>query len=396
MTAILETLTDYEIDGLHKSYCLADGHAYQDLHPAFNEIIQNLPQIWQNAAEYTIPEMEQLFSKNFSSFINAPRLEELKKNFKICPTASNTIDIIGAVLNHLKYRVVMIEPTFDNLALLIRRRGVHLDSVKDVDLFQAAESNEIETVLPQLKKYDAVVLVHPNNPTGLILSENGFKNIVAFCDKNGITLIIDNCFRAYRRNQYEDYHILMESGVSFIAFEDTGKVWPTQDLKASIFYFSDDLKNIVSEVYNEIYLCVSNVTLAILSAFFDKTTKVGIKSTIWDVVDARRKLLREAIKDSNLTVTNVSLPSNLPVEWLMFTENDGDDFTICQSLKQLNLAVLPGRQFYWNSSNEKENQKYIRVSFMKKETSFMTGLHILGNYCKSSNKNKRFKLELAT
>lgn len=387
MNIILETLTDFEEAGLRSHFCLADGHAYQDLHPAFHNIIQSLPQIWHNAAEQSIPDAEQLFNKSFSSFIKAPILEKFNTNFKICPTASNSIDLVGAILNHLQHTVVMIEPTFDNLALLLRRRGVKLHSVRDVELFQAAECDEIEHALPELKNYNALILVHPNNPTGLSLSKNGFKNLVAFCKKHDVVLIIDNCFRVYRKNNYCDYRILIESAVSFITIEDTGKVWPTQDLKASLVYFSDDLKNIFCEIYNEVYLCVSNFALGILAAFFDETARVGIQQTIWDIVDTRRAKLRKAIEGSHLSVNTISLHSHLPVEWLIYSGDDKDDFSICHELKELNLAVLPGRQFFWNSSHVYHNQKNIRVSLMKREIIFLTGITILQKYCQELNKH---------
>ncbi len=49
------TLTDYEIDSLASRFCLADGHAYHDPHPAFNEIIQNLGELWERTRRATIP-----------------------------------------------------------------------------------------------------------------------------------------------------------------------------------------------------------------------------------------------------------------------------------------------------------------------------------------------------
>lgn len=392
MNVTLDTLTDFEIDGLSSHYCLADGHAYQDLHPAFEKIIESLPAIWHNSATLTIPEAEQRFNKSYASFIKSPILEKRHRNFKICPTASNSIDLVGATLKSLNYHVAMIEPTFDNLALLIRRRGVKLSSISDLDLFRAAEDGNIDKALPLLKNFDAVVLIHPNNPTGYTLSENGFKNVVQFCVSHDITLVIDNCFRAHRRTHYGDYDILIESGVSFIAFEDTGKVWPTQDLKASIVYFSDDIKNVFTALYNEVYLCVSNFALGIISSFFDETAKAGIKQTIWDIVDQRRLMLRNLIAGSSFSVPELSMPSTLPVEWLTYAGTDKDDFLICKELKMLGLAVLPGRQFYWNSSNHGANQKNIRVSLMKREKTFLTGVDILEKYCAQLG---NYKLPLA-
>jgi len=380
----LKTLTDFEQAGLHSHVCLADGHAYQDLHPDLTQIVQRLPQIWYDSAEQSIPDAETHFSNGYASFINAPILKDFK-NFNICPTASNSIDLIGAVLKNKQLNAVMIEPTFDNLALLVRRRGVHLTPVRDTALFEAAELNAIDDNFPHLKEYGALFLVNPNNPTGIVLSETGFKNIVHFCKKHAIVMVIDNCFRAYRRAHFQDHAILIESSVSFMAFEDTGKVWPTQDLKASLIYYSDDLKSIFTELYNEIYLCVSNFSLGILSSFFNETAKSGLDNVIWNVVDSRRQRLRDVLKETALSVTDESRHSYLPVEWLKYSPNDKNDILLCQELKQLNLAVLPGRQFYWDSSDQACHQHNIRVSLMKRETIFSAGLSILEDYCNTGS-----------
>lgn len=392
MTA-LETLTDYEMDGLRTYYCLADGHAYQDLHPTFTKIVESLPQIWRDAVKQSLPEAEQLFNNSYASLIHAIVLKNYE-NFRICPTASNSIDLVAAVLKSLELKAVMIEPTFDNLALLVRRRGVPLSAVEDKKLYDAAESDDIDNIFPNLKNFDALFLVHPNNPNGLILSEDAFKNIVSFCKKYSIVLVIDNCFRAYRRNFFSDYALLIESSVSFMVFEDTGKVWPTQDLKASLIYFSEDLKTLFNEIYNEVYLCMSNFTLGILSSFFDETTKMGIQKTIWDVVDNRRNMLRKVIEGSRLSIPDISKKSNLPVEWLIYSLSDKNDLSICQELKRLNLAVLPGRQFFWNSSNSAHHQKYLRISLMKPETVFLNGLNILKKYCQDIPENKDVELSI--
>ncbi len=380
MLKTLQTLTDFEVSGLHANVCLADGHAYHDLHPDFERIVDGLPTIWRDAAKLSIPEAEQRFNQSYSSLIKAPILFDYP-HFRICPTASNSIDLVAAVLKHLQLNTVMIEPTFDNLSLLIRRRGVPLQHVSDKVLFDAAEANEIESRLPQLQQFDALFLVHPNNPTGLILSEYAFKNIIDFCKRHDIVMIVDNCFRMHRRQFFNDYELLISKSVKFITFEDTGKVWSTQDLKASLVYFSEHLSTLFNEIYNEVYLCVSNFTLGIISHFFETTAATGIDNTLWNLVDTRRDLLRTAIAGSLLSIPSIAMDSTLPVEWLTYAGANKNDLSICRDLRLLDLAVLPGRQFYWNSTQNPHHQKFIRISLMKREPLFLNGLTILKSYC---------------
>ncbi len=380
MKHLFTTLTDFEIAGLNEDICLADGHAYQDIHPAFIPIVETLPEIWKKVAEKPIPVMEKMFSETYSRFINSPILHDYP-HFRICPTASNTIDIIGAILNHLKLNATLIEPTFDNLALLLKRRGVQLSSINDSILYSAAESNTLDQLFNEHDTMEVLFLVNPNNPTGLTLSETAFKNVIQFCQDRHILLIIDSCFRLYNRNGFDDYQLLINSSLSFIVFEDTGKVWPTQDLKASMVYFSADLANLFNEIYNEIYLCVSNFALGILCEFFERTMSHTLKNTIWDLVDQRRSLLQKAIGESKFIAQKVVKQTLLPVEWVKIIDSEKNDFDICFELQQQHLAILPGRQFYWNSSEQPHNHRYIRFSLMKKESAFLKGMNILADYC---------------
>ena len=59
---------------------------------------------------------------------------------------------------------------------------------------------------------------------------------------------------------YDDVALLLRSGVSFIAFEDTGKSFPTLDAKASLIYSSPDLaKRSRNFVQRGIFMCLGYI-----------------------------------------------------------------------------------------------------------------------------------------
>jgi aspartate/methionine/tyrosine aminotransferase len=370
---IPRTLTDFEVAGLQATLSLADGHAYQDLSPEFANIIAELPTLWAASEHTLVPDAEQRFRHAFASLAGSPAMGQ-RRFFKVCPSASSSIDVIGAVLAALRLPTCLVEPTFDNLPLLLRRRGVVLDVVQEADLHVGKSMQRI-----LCSRHGALFLVQPNNPTGERLSADALRDLAEHCRRQKILLVLDNSFRFYHRQPYDDYAVLAETGVRFIAFEDTGKVWPTHDLKASLLFCSPDLEKFVNDIYSETYLCNSRFTLALLTRFMQQTSEVGIARTIWATVDAHRAALRNALATTGLTVEPASLESRISVEWLNCRATGFNDFELTERLAAAGLVVLPGRLFFWHSAHLPERQYNIRIALMKPAVHFKAAVAALAN-----------------
>lgn len=361
----LDTLTDYEVHALadESSINLADGHASQEMPDPLAEILTDLTTLWNECTRLPSHRIERSFRSAFAALAGSPTMSRLPE-FKICPTASNSADIVSAVLRQKRLRVRLIEPAFDNLALLLRRRGVALQSIPERELCDAAANGTLWAFL-ETKPCDALFLVQPNNPTGRVLKESEFRIITEYCAFRKTVLILDNSFRFYKRDPFDDYCILLNSGTSFMAFEDTGKVFPTNDDKASLLFYSSDLATAVATVYNELFLRASPFTLSFLTKIVKRTSECGLRRTIWPQLEERRLLLRQALSETGLGVDTASITSQLPVEWLDTSTMKTNDLQITQEFAALGLKVLPGRQFYWNSINRPECQKNVRLALMK-------------------------------
>jgi aspartate/methionine/tyrosine aminotransferase len=364
----IETLTDIEIRGLSSHYSLADGHAYQDIDECYKAIINSLPDCWGEACTRPIPELEFSFKQAYATLAGSPALTGITQ-FKICPTASNSIDIVGAFLAELNIKTALIEPTFDNLALLLKRRSVELVSIYDDLLVDAARHDGLgPDVLDENVR--ALFLVNPNNPTGRVLSEAEFRAIVNYCAHTGTKVILDNSFRLHNRRPFDDYRLLEESGVSFVCIEDTGKVFPTLDMKGSLLVYSEDNQPLMDRIYNEIFLCTSAFSLVVLEKFLTVTAQVGLHKTVWRTVDTHRQLLRAALDLSILEVDLSARQSSLSVEWLDCSLAGLDDFRVCSQFEQQGITVLPGRMFYWNSHHVPAHQRNLRISLLKPHAKF--------------------------
>jgi aspartate/methionine/tyrosine aminotransferase len=369
------SLTEFEYEGLRAEVSLADGHAYQDLHADLEFVLNDLGGIWTRAARGKILDIEAEFSHAFGVAANSPTLSSYE-HFRICPTASNSIDLAATWLKMSGKRTALLEPTFDNLALILRRRGVPLQSLSECELRDALKSGTLTRVLSR-SKIDALFLVNPNNPTGSVIELQDFQSIIDACLTNNITLLLDCTFRFFVPNEIDHYSMLVESGVTFIVIEDTGKTWPTLDMKASLLCFSNDIKREMHQIYEEIYLCISPFTLCFMQVLIEKSNKIGFKDLIWDLVEMRRTEIRALIKGTKYQVDPSALNSSLGLEWLRCMDSEITDIHTTERLREEGVCVLPGRYFFWSCPEERKNHRNIRISLMRQNTTFNEGIRRL-------------------
>jgi aspartate/methionine/tyrosine aminotransferase len=220
-----KNLTGYEIETLPRAYNLTDGHAFRPWSAAEEAIIDRSTQLFKNSDRRMQVEIEREYIRDFSE-LGKQTWEPQALGYLVCFTASMAFEIVANYLrlNHLS--VSLIEPCFDNLADIFRRHQIPLRPFPDVLL--EAPQETFERALSGIDS-DAICLVTPNNPTGMMLTENNLRCVVKFCKESGKLLILDNCFRAYipRNLVYDQYQIVLDAGIDAFLVEDTGKTWPT-------------------------------------------------------------------------------------------------------------------------------------------------------------------------
>ena len=363
------TLTEIEALGLAGECNMADGHAYQDLTSSQQRIVQNLPAIWDVAKRKKHKQAEIDFRNAFSNLAHCPSLFEYS-HFRICPTASNSIDTLATWLKENHLTTLLIEPTFDNLALILRRRGVQIEALPENEL-----SNLTDTK-PRLD-FGALFLVKPNNPTGCYLSKPELTRIAKWCAYHDKILLLDNTFRFFMPQDYDMYKVLLDSGVTFISIEDTGKVWPTQDLKVSLLIFSADIAPGLHLIYEEIYLCISNFQLELVGEFLRDAKTQGLQASVWNEVALRRAAFRHTIAETWLEPHPDSVNSRISVEWINIKSGFGTDFEVMDQMAHHGLIVLPGRHFYWSEHGPTIPIDSLRFSLLKPKVQFLKGLQLL-------------------
>lgn len=378
----LYTLTEIESMGLESECNMADGHAYNDLSLEQMQIVSNLPRLWHQALSKKHKQAEEDFKLRFAELARCPSLTNYR-HFRVCPTASNSIDTMGTWLKEKGLKTLLIEPTFDNLALILKRRGVEVASIDEDSLMQLAQKS------PTIQ-FDALFLVNPNNPTGRTLLETEFVQIVQWCAQHGKVLLLDNTFRFFAPQLYDTYQIMLDAGVSFVSIEDTGKVWPTQDLKVSLIFFSADIAAEMNFIYEEIYLCISSFQLEVLGAFLKDAHVRGLDRVVWQEVARRRAAFRQVITGSMLEIHPSSLNSKISVEWVHIKDQGINDFDLTHYFKDFGLIVLPGRHFYWDSHGPSKPLNSLRISLLKPKKQFEESLAVMQHALMQNERNSAF------
>ena len=174
-------------------------------------------------------------------------------------------------------------------------------------------------------------------------------------------MVLDTTFRFYlpASEVYDQYAILAESGVDCILVEDTGKTWPTLELKAPFFSVSMGLAEQLAHIYSDFVLHVSPVSVALM----DKFIGLGM-AHVREVVDVNRRCLHDAIQGTALAATSAPFMS---VEWLRVTD-EGTSDQWRSKLANAGVHVLTGHKFFW--SQPQLGDKYLRVALVRDASMF--------------------------
>lgn len=362
-------LTDIESLGLNSKYGLADGHAYQDLTNEQKFIINDLSKLWSQSSTLLQKEIETQFHDNFYLLAKQPSAIG-SQNFRICTSASQSIDMVGAFLFRNKLSVGLVQPTFDNLAQIMKRWGLQITPLNEDQIYQFNKKDSYSKTF----QCDALFIVNPNNPTGSFLTPDQAMNIIDWCKENNKLLIIDQTFRFFDPHPFDLIKLLKESGVSYISIEDTGKTFPTQDMKASIISYSLDIASQIEIVYEEIFLAVSPFALLVLNHFIKNAISLGLENVVLNKVRQHREILLKSIKGTILTSASKS-NLDLSVQWLKIEKQNLFDLELVNTLSQSGLYILPGRHFFW--ADPVQGKNYVRVSLLKPYEKFSLACQIL-------------------
>ena len=186
-------LTDHELQALKEQYNFADAHARYSIADYQGEVVSNFEEVWESAQNNKQHETESEFLSTFFRSQGIYDQPDLKKCF-INYSSSVSISLAAQYCRLKKKKVLLHEPTFDNLPDLFEDHSVSIHAISEIEIAKFING---EYYLP--RGIGALFLVLPNNPTGFALlnNESNFRKCITKASDNGLILIIDLCFSPF-------------------------------------------------------------------------------------------------------------------------------------------------------------------------------------------------------
>lgn len=350
----LANLTTMEVDALTDvdgGLNLTDGHARLDLSPQQAAVIARLPEMFAVATRRSFPSIETAAHRAFLDAIGQHSAPVGSGRILSCYSSTLSTDIVARALP-VGATVAVLHPTFDNIADLFVTRGLKL-----VPLSEEALLRQEWPGAP----VDAIVVTNPNNPTGLVTPEGHLRSLAEHAVRHGQTVIIDASFRGQVRDaQYDTYAVLDAAGADWIVIEDTGKLWPTHELKIGLLAYSERTRLPIERAFSESLLAASPVVLQLIEALAADWVNGGYERAR-DLVQRNRDAVREAIEsvglrladpESQISVARVALPVEGPDSSLLYKE-----------LLERGVHVLPCAPFHW--ADPESGLRFIRLSLAR-------------------------------
>ena len=219
----------------------------------------------------------------------------------------------------------------------------------------------------------AIMLTHPNNPTGLVTPEDHLRSLAKHAARHGQTVIIDASFRGQVRDaQYDTYAVLDDAGAEWIVIEDTGKLWATHELKIGLLAYSENSMLPIQRAFSESLLAASPVVLQLITALAADWQAGGYERAR-DLVERNRAAVAEAVgaaglrladPDSQISVARIELPPGGP-----------DSSALYREILARGVHVLPCAPFHW--ADPQEGLRFIRLSLARPHGVVQKAAHIL-------------------
>ena len=369
----MKKLTEEEVLVLSEEYNLADGHAYRGWNEGEASIVDAVSETFRRVDR---KDRDQLESDYLNAFFALSK-QTLRADcfaFFLCFTASTALEVIANYLRIRRLSVALIEPCFDNLYDILARHDVPLTVFPE--RMMEVEGELLSDYLRGISS-DAIFLVSPNNPTGTQISRENFARIIDFCRIEQKILILDATFRFYLRDGdvYDQYQMLADADIDCILVEDTGKTWPTLEIKAPFFSVSHGLAGHVARIYSDFLLHVSPVAVALMTDFLRLPRQYGL-GHIKNVIATNRRTLKEDLRGTFLQPVERDYMS---VAWLKI-KPPLKALELKERLARGNVHVLAGNQFFW--SDPTQGDDFIRVALSRDTAMFRSASARLGDLCR--------------
>lgn len=365
-TVSAENLTQFETLALDSSMNLADGHARQQLTAAQSKIVAELPSMWAEAALRPVSEIEQEAAASFFGMLGQHSHPFDAGRTLSCYSSSLAMEILARSLVTTSDAVALIHPTFDNIPDILRGVGLRLVPVEE----EQAHDDDLPAEL--LEQVGCVFVTTPNNPTGRVMTEARLRRLAEQCAEYGVVLALDTSFRGFDPDaQFDHYAVLEDSGCRWVVIEDTGKLWPTLELKIGWLVRSANVDLPLEKIHSDILLGTSPLILLMVKRFSDDGADGGL-TELQRTIAEHRALVRAELADVP-DIRFVDDHARVSVERLHVGSRLGMD--VWSAVRSQNLYVLPCQKFHW--ARPHEGERMLRLALSRNPSTLVAGAQVL-------------------
>jgi aspartate/methionine/tyrosine aminotransferase len=362
----LANLTTIEVEALTDvggGLNLTDGHARLVLSTEQAAIVARIPEMFVEASRRPFPDIENEAHAAFLGSIGQHSAPVGSGRILSCYSSTLATDIVARALP-AGATIAVLHPTFDNIADLFVTRGLSLVPLSEEALLDRDWPGP---------PVSAIVVTHPNNPTGLVTPEGHLRSLAEHAVRNGQTVIVDASFRGQvREAQYDTYQILDDAGADWIVIEDTGKLWPTHELKIGMLAYSERTTLPIERAFSESLLAASPVVLQLVKALAADWVDGGFERSR-DLLERNRAVVKETIEAVGLRLADPA--SQISVARIELPADGPDSSLLYKNLLCRGVHVLPCAPFHW--ADPKSGLRYIRVSLARSFDTVATGARTL-------------------
>lgn len=333
---------------------VAEGYPSWELTPSQHRIVDRLPQFMH--AAYATP---------YSTLeANAQRALLWGLGQRTAPigtgqilsyySAGVAIDIVGRCLAARTGTVGVIHPTLDCLPALIHSRGPNVVPVSEARLRR-------RDPLVGLPPIGGLYIANPNNPTGAVLDPDQLRRLAESCERRGVALAIDACFRVFDpRAQYDAYEVLDATGVDYVVIEDTGKLWPTAGIRLAFLAFPAHSKLGIPDASADLLFVAPQLSCLLVEAFALDMAAGGM-AVIHERIAVNRAALGAALEGCE--VATLAHPDSKVSMALVQLDRSWTSTRLWGRLIRRGVNAVPGRPIWW--AKPREGERYLRVALAR-------------------------------
>ena len=358
----LGNLTQFEHLALNSPLNLSDGHARQELTPNQARIIEELPSLWTDAVKRPVSEVESDALSAFFGLLGQHHYPMAEGRVLSCYSSSVAMEIFARSLAGVTGSIGLVHPTFDNIPDILRGVGLKLVPIEE----EALHGGDLDPEL--LRGVGAIFITTPNNPTGRVVSRERLRRLAEECRRHDVVLALDTCFRGFDTDaHYDHYAVLEASGCRWVVIEDTGKLWPTLELKIGWLVSAADVGLPLAKVHSDILLGVSPLVMSMVRRFCEDAAEGGL-ADLHEFIAGNRAMLRTTL--ANVPGVEFLDPfSRTSVERIGIGSRS--NLAVWSALREHNVFALPCQKFYW--ANPDEGEGILRIALARPPSALAAG-----------------------